>query len=65
MNKISLLLSFLCLSLFAEGQETFSIVSLSEKMNADVEIGKGDVEIDLFAKGEKGCNGKDVAVLFG
>lgn len=53
MNKINVLLSFLCLPLFVGAQGVFSLVSPSEKMNADIKVGGKNVEIDLFTGGEK------------
>lgn len=53
MNKINVLLGFLCLPLFAGAQGVFPLVSPSEKMNADIKVGGKNVEIDLFAGGEK------------
>lgn len=53
MNKINVLLGFLCLPLFVGAQGVFPLVSPSEKMNADIKVGGKNVEIDLFAAGEK------------
>lgn len=53
MNKINVLLSFLCLPLFVGAQGVFSLVSPSEKMNAEIKVGGKNVEIDLFTGGEK------------
>ena len=53
MNKINLLLSFLCLPLLVVAQGVFPLVSPSGKMNADIRAGEKNVEIDLFANGEK------------
>lgn len=53
MNKINVLLGFLCLPLFVGAQGVFPLVSPSEKMNADIKVGGKNVEIDLFAGGEK------------
>lgn len=39
MNKINLLLSFLCLPLLVVAQGVFPLVSPSGKMNADIKVG--------------------------
>ncbi len=63
MNKINLLLSFLCLPFFVGAQDVFPLVSPSEKMNADIKVGGKNVEIDLFDKGEKVVTAKTLQLF--
>lgn len=52
-KKVSLLSGLLFQAMLVWGQTTFPLVSPSDKMNADIKVGGKNVEIDLFADGEK------------